>query len=123
MNVNTPWIHRATAPGRAQTRGMPCASRFNALQVPVPMVVYLEIDRDKPRPDLIHRAAKALREGKLVACPTDTTYGVFAAFDQREAVARLTRLRMDMGGDSEAAEAEQQKTLSIIFADLDMLSG
>jgi tRNA threonylcarbamoyl adenosine modification protein (Sua5/YciO/YrdC/YwlC family) len=86
------------------------------------MVDYYEIDRDHPRPDLIHRAARALREGKLVACPTDTTYAIFAAYDQREAVARLTQLRMDMKGDPEAAEAEQQKTLSMIFSDFDMLS-
>jgi tRNA threonylcarbamoyl adenosine modification protein (Sua5/YciO/YrdC/YwlC family) len=84
---------------------------------------FFEIDRDHPRPDWIHRVARALRDGKLVGCPTDTTYGVLASIDQREAITRLTRLRIEMGDDPEVPEAEREKTLSMIFADLDMLSG
>ncbi|MEQ8769068.1 MAG: Sua5/YciO/YrdC/YwlC family protein [Phycisphaerales bacterium] len=44
----------------------------------------------REREHAIGQAADALREGRLVVLPTETVYGVFAAANQPEAVARLT---------------------------------
>ena len=38
----------------------------------------LKVDADQPDPELIEEAAAALREGKLVAFPTETVYGLGA---------------------------------------------
>jgi tRNA threonylcarbamoyl adenosine modification protein (Sua5/YciO/YrdC/YwlC family) len=84
------------------------------------MLECLEIDRYHPRPDLVHRLVKAIKQGAVVACPTDTTYGVFTDLHQADAVARLRRLRARMAGVDEATLAD--KPLSMVFADLTMLS-
>lgn len=47
---------------------------------------------DDPR-DAIHRAVQALAEGKLVAVPTETVYGLACSALNEEAVARLARLK------------------------------
>ncbi|MBP85400.1 MAG: threonylcarbamoyl-AMP synthase [Planctomycetaceae bacterium] len=63
---------------------------------------------DDPR-DAIHRAVQALAEGKLVAVPTETVYGVAASALNEEAVARLSRLKQ--------RAADQPFTLAIKSAD------
>jgi L-threonylcarbamoyladenylate synthase len=40
-------------------------------------------------PGVVARAAKLLRDGELIVCPTDTVYGIAAAVERPEAVARL----------------------------------
>ncbi|MBN1946430.1 MAG: threonylcarbamoyl-AMP synthase [Bradymonadales bacterium] len=85
------------------------------------MTECIDLDRNHPRPDLIWRVSSAIREGKLVGCPTDTTYGIFIAMDQREATDRLQRLRVDMAGSASVAAALRDKPLSMIFSDLAML--
>jgi len=85
------------------------------------MIECLEINSYHPRPDLVHEVVEALKDGKLVACPTDTAYGVFVSIDQRDALDRLTRLRAQMQGSNEAAAALRDKPLAMIFADLTML--
>ena len=47
---------------------------------------------DDPR-DVVHRAVEALAEGKLVALPTETVYGVAASALNEDAVARLIRIK------------------------------
>lgn len=84
------------------------------------MIECLEIDRDHPRSDRVHAIARLLSRGGLVACPTDTTYGLFAAIEQRAAVARLKRLRARFHGRDEAALRD--KPLAMIFADVSMLA-
>jgi tRNA threonylcarbamoyl adenosine modification protein (Sua5/YciO/YrdC/YwlC family) len=81
----------------------------------------IEINPYHPRPDLVHELTQAIREGKLVSCPTDTTYGVFASPTDRQAVARLHRLRAHMAGLSEGAKPLRNKPLALVFADLQML--
>ncbi len=47
---------------------------------------------DDPR-DVVHRAVQALAEGKLVAFPTETVYGLAASALSESAVARLSQLK------------------------------
>jgi len=63
---------------------------------------------DDPR-DVIHRAVQSLAEGKLVAVPTETVYGVAASALNEEAVARLSRLKQ--------RPADEPFTLAIKSAD------
>jgi protein-tyrosine phosphatase len=59
--------------------------------------------------DAIHRAVQSLAEGKLVAVPTETVYGVAASALNEEAVARLSRLKQ--------RPADRPFTLAIKSAD------
>lgn len=43
--------------------------------------------------DVVARAAGALRAGQIVAIPTDTVYGLAAAIDQPDAIARLYAIK------------------------------
>jgi len=63
---------------------------------------------DEPR-DAIHRAVQALAEGKLVAVPTETVYGLACSALHEQAVARLARLKQRASG--------QPFTLAIKSAD------
>lgn len=53
------------------------------------MTDVLRVDTVSPDPELIQRAATCLREGGLVAFPTETVYGLGVHALDREAVARL----------------------------------
>jgi len=52
---------------------------------------------DEPR-DAIHRTVQALAEGKLVAVPTETVYGLACSALNEQAVARLVRLKQRSSG-------------------------
>lgn len=52
---------------------------------------------DEPR-DAIHRTVQALAEGKLVAVPTETVYGLACSALNEKAVARLARLKQRTAG-------------------------
>ncbi len=47
---------------------------------------------DDPR-DVVHRAVQALAEGKLIAVPTETVYGLAVSALKPEAIARLTAVK------------------------------
>jgi len=85
------------------------------------VIEYAEIDPYNPRSDHIRDCAAALQRGQLVACPTDTTYGVFASAGDQKAVERLNRLRLSINADSTEILAVHEKPLSMIFPDFDML--
>ena len=53
----------------------------------------LKIDPKRPDKKLIARAAKILRAGGLVAFPTETVYGLGANLLDREAIARLYKVK------------------------------
>ncbi|MDF1563409.1 MAG: L-threonylcarbamoyladenylate synthase [Deltaproteobacteria bacterium] len=53
----------------------------------------LEIDRDRPNHRRIAQAVELLREGKLVAYPTDVNYGIGCDLHSKRAVERLRGLR------------------------------
>jgi L-threonylcarbamoyladenylate synthase len=45
------------------------------------------------KPETIHEAVRVLREGGIVALPTDTVYGLVALYDSEEAVQRIYELK------------------------------
>jgi L-threonylcarbamoyladenylate synthase len=49
----------------------------------------LQVDPERPDPSAIEEAARAIQEGKLVAFPTETVYGLGANALDRGAVARI----------------------------------
>src|SRR6516165_12700124 len=53
------------------------------------MTLTLRINPDKPEPEIITRAAAILRDGGLVAFPTETVYGLGADALNAAAVARI----------------------------------
>ncbi|MGB1558554.1 MAG: L-threonylcarbamoyladenylate synthase, partial [Oceanococcaceae bacterium] len=52
-----------------------------------------DIHPTHPQPRLIRQAADALREGQVLAIPTDSTYAYVCAIDAKEAAERIRRLR------------------------------
>lgn len=88
---------------------------------PRPMIECIEIDYYHPRPDLIRGCAQALKAGQLVACPTDTAYGVFVSIEHEAAIKRLGRLREQMSGSDSAILAVHEKPLAMVFPNFDVL--
>ncbi len=58
----------------------------------------IDADGTKDERDLVHRAVEALVEGKLVAFPTETVYGVAASALHEGAVDRLLRVKGRLPG-------------------------
>jgi tRNA A37 threonylcarbamoyladenosine synthetase subunit TsaC/SUA5/YrdC len=54
----------------------------------------LEVDPERPNPRHLERAVAVLREGGLVAYPTDTYYGVGCALASKKGIDRLYELKM-----------------------------
>jgi len=48
---------------------------------------------EKINPQQLHRAAALLKEGKIVAFPTETVYGLGVVYDSREAFDRLVEIK------------------------------
>ena len=57
------------------------------------MSQYFEIHPLNPQPRLIKQAAQILRQGGLIALPTDSSYALACPLDDKSAVERLRRLR------------------------------
>lgn len=57
------------------------------------MVTYLEIHPENPQARLLRRAAGILREGGLIAYPTDSCYAIGCSLDNKEGIDRIIRLR------------------------------
>lgn len=71
----------------------------------------LRILPESPSPEILQHAAEVLREGGLVALPTETVYGIAARADRPEVVTRLLAVR----------ESPQDKNLTIHLGDVDAL--
>ena len=71
--------------------------------------VLIDIRRTEDARDVVHRAVQALVEGKLVAFPTETVYGVAASALVQDAVGRLLRVKH--------RPAEQPLTLAVKSAE------
>jgi tRNA threonylcarbamoyl adenosine modification protein (Sua5/YciO/YrdC/YwlC family) len=68
----------------------------------------LEINRENPQPRLIARVAGTLRDGGIIAYPTDTTYGIGCSIFNKKGIERIYLLK----------QREKKKPFSFICADL-----
>ncbi len=57
------------------------------------MAQYFEIHASNPQARLIHQAANVIREGGLVAYPTDSSYALGCHLDDKRAVDRIRQIR------------------------------
>jgi tRNA threonylcarbamoyl adenosine modification protein (Sua5/YciO/YrdC/YwlC family) len=71
-----------------------------------------KINPKNPQPRLIRKVAETLREGGVIAYPTDTVYGLGCDLYQKDAIERVHHLR----------KHSKNKRLSIICADLKDIS-
>ncbi len=53
----------------------------------------LQVDARKPDPEVLRPAAEALRDGAVVAFPTETVYGLGAVWDNDDAVREIFRVK------------------------------
>jgi len=74
--------------------------------------VIIKINAQNPQPRLIRRVADTLKEGGVIAYPTDTIYGLGCDLSQKDAIERIHRLKRH----------SKNKHLSIICADLKDIS-
>jgi tRNA threonylcarbamoyl adenosine modification protein (Sua5/YciO/YrdC/YwlC family) len=72
----------------------------------------IKINPKNPQPRLIHKVAESLKEGGVIAYPTDTIYGLGCDLYRKDAIERVHRLR----------KLSKNKRLSIICADLKDIS-
>jgi tRNA threonylcarbamoyl adenosine modification protein (Sua5/YciO/YrdC/YwlC family) len=57
------------------------------------MSQHFQIHPDNPQPRLVRQAAEIIREGGIVAAPTDSAYALICRLDDKAAVERLRRIR------------------------------
>ena len=89
------WASLRSAPTYASP-GQPTpalASAAGDAQNPRPMTRILHIHPENPQPRLIEQAVAVIREGGLIAYPTDTTYALGCGIGEKAALTRLIRLR------------------------------
>ena len=72
----------------------------------------IKINPENPQQRLIRKVADTLKEGGVIAYPTDTIYGLGCDFNQKDAIKRIHRLKRHA----------KNKRLSIICADLTDIS-
>lgn len=68
----------------------------------------VQINPDNPQPRMVARVAEVLREGGIIAYPTDTTYGIGCSIFNKRGVERIYLLK----------QREKKKPFSFICADL-----
>jgi len=71
-------------------------------------VMLLEINPDNPQPRLITHVVEILKNGGVIAYPTDTTYGIGCSILNRKALERIYRIK----------QRERNKPVSFICSDL-----
>jgi tRNA threonylcarbamoyl adenosine modification protein (Sua5/YciO/YrdC/YwlC family) len=57
------------------------------------MSQHFQIHPENPQPRLVRQAAEIIREGGIVAAPTDSAYALICRLDDKAAVERLRRIR------------------------------
>jgi len=68
----------------------------------------LEINPDNPQPRLIQKAVETLKNGGVVAYPTDTTYGIGCSIFSKKGIERIYAIK----------QRDRKKPFSFICADL-----
>jgi tRNA threonylcarbamoyl adenosine modification protein (Sua5/YciO/YrdC/YwlC family) len=72
----------------------------------------LEINPDNPQPRLITQVARCLREGGVIAYPTDTTYGIGCSIFNKKGLERIYQVK----------QRDKRKPFSFICSDLSEVS-
>jgi tRNA threonylcarbamoyl adenosine modification protein (Sua5/YciO/YrdC/YwlC family) len=75
-------------------------------------LMIIKINSKNPQPRLIRKVTETLKDGGVIAYPTDTIYGLGCDLYQKDAIERVHRLR----------KLSKNKRLSIICADLKEIS-
>ncbi|BBU27895.1 threonylcarbamoyl-AMP synthase [Burkholderia sp. THE68] len=76
------------------------------------MSQFFRIHPDNPQPRLINQAVQIIKDGGLVALPTDSSYALACHLDDKDAVERLRRVR----------GIDDKQLLSLLVRDLSELS-
>ncbi|TAM03611.1 MAG: threonylcarbamoyl-AMP synthase [Paraburkholderia sp.] len=76
------------------------------------MSQYFRLHPDNPQPRLLKQAAQIVREGGLIALPTDSSYALAARIDDKHAAERLRRIRA----------LDERALLSLMVRDLSELA-
>jgi tRNA threonylcarbamoyl adenosine modification protein (Sua5/YciO/YrdC/YwlC family) len=76
------------------------------------MSQFFRIHPDNPQPRLINQAVQIIRDGGIVALPTDSSYALACHLDDKNAVERLRRIR----------GIDEKQHLSLLVRDLSELS-
>ncbi|KAK46324.1 L-threonylcarbamoyladenylate synthase [Caballeronia sp. LZ029] len=76
------------------------------------MSQFFRIHPDNPQPRLINQAVQIIRDGGVVALPTDSSYALGCHLDDKDAVERLRRIR----------GIDDKQLLSLLVRDLSELS-
>lgn len=72
----------------------------------------LEINADFPQPHQISRVVESLRDGKVIAYPTDTTYGIGCSIFSKKSIERIYQMK----------QRDRRKPFSIICSSLSEIS-
>lgn len=57
------------------------------------MAQYFEIHPENPQLRLIHRAVEIIKQGGVIAYPTDSSYAIACQIDDKQAIDRIRRIR------------------------------
>jgi len=76
------------------------------------MAQYFSVNADNPQPRLLRQAAALLREGGVLAVPTDSSYALACQLDDHAAVDALRRIR----------QIDEQRHLALLVRDLSELA-
>lgn len=76
------------------------------------MSQFFTIHPDNPNPRLVRQAASVLRDGGIVVYPTDSSYALGCHLDDKDAVARIRRIR----------KLDEQHHLTLMCRDLSEIS-
>jgi len=76
------------------------------------MAQYFEVHPDNPQPRLLKQAATLLKQGAVLAVPTDSSYALVCQLDDKDAVDRLRRIR----------QVDEKHHLTLLCRDLSELS-
>ena len=76
------------------------------------MAQFFEIHPDNPQPRLLKQAAAMLKDGGILAVPTDSSYAFICQLDNKQVVDRLRRIR----------QIDEKRMLTLLCSDLSQLA-
>ena len=76
------------------------------------MAQFFEVHPDNPQPRLLKQAAAMLKDGGILAVPTDSSYAFVCALDNKQVVDRLRRIR----------QIDEKRMLTLLCSDLSQLA-